>query len=232
MALSGETPSRVAASGVAELPAPRSAAAVTKVAGPSRIHIMGGPGSGKTTLATRLAASSRLPVRHLDDVARVGGGEGRLRSATEREPLLEAILADDRWITEGVHLGWTDALLERADVIVWLDYVSWPRAARRIVRRFVSGAVYEMRTRPGREKVARLGDYARSLRSLGGALSQSRQYYGSDPDQPASPDFPRSDIPAPVSETLDSRRATLPALDPYDAKLVHWPSGTCARRCT
>ena len=36
---------------------------------PRRIHVVGGPGSGKTTLARRLATTHALPVHDLDAVA-------------------------------------------------------------------------------------------------------------------------------------------------------------------
>ncbi len=135
-----------------------------------RIHVIGGPGSGKTTLARQLAARTGLPVHNLDEVARVGGGTGRVRSAEERAPLVREILNEDAWITEGVHIDWTEPFLERADVVVWLDYASGSMASRRIVRRFIGGAIHEVRTRRGRQRFLRLRDYGRQLRALGGAL--------------------------------------------------------------
>jgi hypothetical protein len=195
--------------------------ATTRGDRPSRIHITGGPGSGKTTLAMRLAAATDLPVHHLDDIARVGGGEGALRSTAERVQSMAAILASDGWITEGVHLDWTAPLMERAEVIVWLDHVSSPRAAWRMLRRFVSGAVSELRTRPGRQKVTRIGDYARNLGALVAAIGQSRRYYGA-PGTPAQADIPAGeDVRMPISATLDSRAATLATLQPYRARLAH-----------
>ena len=90
---------------------------------------------------------------------------------------MAAILATDGWVTEGVHLGWTDPILQQADLVIWLDYVTWSRASRRIMQRFVGGAITEMRSRPMRERFTRFGDYARNLRRLGGAIRESRHYY-------------------------------------------------------
>jgi adenylate kinase family enzyme len=177
---------------------------------PRRIHITGGPGSGKTHLATRLAAITGLAVHHLDNVARVGGGDGPVRSEEERQPLVDAILASDGWITEGVHLGWTEPLLERADVIVWLDSATWPQAATRIVRRFAAGAWREARTRRGRERFTRFWDYGRNLRSLSDALAETRRYYTADGEEGS----------APRSPTLDTRLATREQLAAYEARLV------------
>lgn len=182
---------------------------------PRRIHLIGGPGSGKTSLSVRIAARTGLPVHHLDDVARVGGGTGPLRPAEERAPLVERILASDAWITEGVHVGWTERFLERAELVVWLDYVSWPTATRRIVRRFVGGALREVRTRRGRERFTRFGDYGRQLRALGGAMLESRRYYATaDLGASAPPDADGPSDP-------DSRSATAALLEPYRDKLVH-----------
>ncbi len=76
---------------------------------PRRIHVTGGQGSGKTTLAARLHAVTGLPVHELDRIARIGGGNGPERPAAERDAMVsETIAAGDAWITEGVHLGWTD----------------------------------------------------------------------------------------------------------------------------
>ena len=196
--------------------ASRSRAARRAALTTRRIHIVGGPGSGKTSLATQLAARTGLPVHHLDDVARVGGGDGPLRSEEERNLLVEAILGQDGWITEGVHLLWTEPFLERADVIVWLDYISWSRATGRIVRRFFSGALREMRSRRGITRFTRFRDYGHQLRTLGSAIVEARHYYG--------PPQKHADAPAPGGTddaTSGSWSATAAQLAPFEAKLVH-----------
>ena len=107
---------------------------------PRRVHIVGGPGSGKTTLARRIGDALGLPVHHLDDVYRVGGGTGPLRPETDRRADVKRILGEPGWVTEGIHLGWTDPFFEAADLVVWLDTVGWARASGRLVRRFAAGA--------------------------------------------------------------------------------------------
>ena len=141
---------------------------------PRRIHITGGQGSGKTTLAARLRDRTGLPVHGLDTIARVGGGNGPARPSGERDALVASIAGSDEWITEGVHLGWTTPLLERADAIVWLDHVPPTAASGRMLRRFASGALHELRTRRGRQRFTRVGDYLRHTRDLGAALRGSR----------------------------------------------------------
>jgi len=180
-----------------------------------RIHILGGPGAGKTTLAGHLAAITGLPVHHLDEVARVGGGTGRVRDAAERAPLVQAILDADRWITEGVHLGWTEPLLARADLVVWLDAVSGSQAAGLIAGRFVDGAWSELRRRSWRQRVTAVPGYARHTRDLAGAMIDARRY-------DRSSRAPDGTLPPPVSAegTLDSRAATEAALAPHLDRVV------------
>lgn len=139
-----------------------------------RIHVTGGQGSGKTTLAARLHQATGITVHELDLVARVGGGNGPERPVGDRDAMVAEIAGTAEWITEGVHLGWTAPLLARAEAIVWLDHVSSTEAAGRMVRRFLSGALRELRTRHGRERFTRLGDYLRHTRELAGAVRGSR----------------------------------------------------------
>src|SRR5689334_6399141 len=105
-----------------------------------KIHILGGSGVGKTTLATRLGVVLGVPVFHLDDIARIGGGNGTPRTLAERQQLIETIIDQPAWITEGVHTGWTDPLLRESDMIVWISGLHPRTARRRIVRRFVRDA--------------------------------------------------------------------------------------------
>lgn len=153
---------------------------------PERIYVIGGPGSGKTTLAGRLGALTGITVQHLDEVARVGGGRGPERSDGERAAAVAAILRAERWLVEGVHLGWTRPLLEAADVVVWLDHVRWQRSSAMIVRRFLGQAVAEARRRRGRERFLRFGDYARRLRELAVSVPESRTFPRAELEQELS----------------------------------------------
>ncbi len=186
-----------------------------------RVHIIGGPGSGKTSLAREIGALTHLPVHDLDNVARLGGGNGPVRDAAERNRLMAQILATDGWVTEGVHLDWTDPILREADLVIWLDYITWSRASRRIVWRFVGGAFQEMRSRPMRERFTRFGDYTRNLRRLGGAIRESRRYYRqTESVQSGTRDGQPHAVPA-APGTAGTWTLTADAVAPYESKLLH-----------
>ena len=141
-----------------------------------RVYVCGGPGSGKTTFAHALSARTGLPVEALDEIAREGGGRGPETSADERAQAVQRILATQRWIADGVQLGWTQPLVEAADAVVWLDHVAWHASSGRIVRRFLRQAIAEARSRHGRERFLRFGDYARRLRELIVSVPETRTY--------------------------------------------------------
>ena len=84
---------------------------------PQRIYIIGGGGSGKTTLGRQVARALGLELTELDGSS--GAGE-RARGS--------------QWIIEGIFVWGTAAWLERADLIVWLD-LPWRVARRRILTR-------------------------------------------------------------------------------------------------
>jgi adenylate kinase family enzyme len=86
-----------------------------------RIHIIGPPGSGKTTLARRLATSLQIPFYELDHIAWEEGYPGNERPLEIRLSDIRHITAQPVWVTEGIFLSWIDELLRSADYIVWLD---------------------------------------------------------------------------------------------------------------
>lgn len=141
-----------------------------------RIHIIGGPGSGKSTLAKQLGIALHLAVYDLDMIA-FEGKEFHERPLDGRLEDVRKIAARAEWITEGIFIGWIEALLERADVIIWLDALPWHQAATRIVRRFVRLGYREMQARRGHEKFFRFQDYLRHLRQLSVVMLTSRSYY-------------------------------------------------------
>jgi hypothetical protein len=85
-----------------------------------RVHIVGLPSSGKTTLAEGLSAHLGVPHHDLDAVAFVDE-HWTLRHPPERDELVAQILASPGFVTEGGFLGWTAGLFAAADHIVWLD---------------------------------------------------------------------------------------------------------------
>jgi adenylate kinase family enzyme len=147
---------------------------------PRRIHVIGGSGTGKSDLANQIAARLGVPIYHLDEIARTDGGLGSVRPLEERVAAVKRIVDEPTWVTEGIHLQWTDPLLEAADAIVWLDHISWHEASRRIIGRFLRLAVHEVRIRRGRERFARFDEYRRHLRALLGAVRDARTYYASE----------------------------------------------------
>lgn len=104
-----------------------------------RIYIIGGPGSGKTTLGRKVAALVSAPLFELDEIGYENGAGARRPLPTKLQDI-DVIADSDSWIAEGIFLWWTERLAERADVIVWLD-VPWRVALWRIVSRHVKASV-------------------------------------------------------------------------------------------
>lgn len=157
-----------------------------------RVHVVGGPGSGKTTLAGHLGAALGVPVYDLDAVAYP---THRKRPGRERQAAAERIAARPVWVTEGLYLGWVEPLLNRADAIVWLD-VPWRVAAWRIVTRHFAASVRDTNEHAGWRRLASLLVYA-------------REYYTRE----------RTPRTLDDDEGL-SRAATRRALAPYAARVV------------
>jgi shikimate kinase len=86
----------------------------------AKVHIIGIPSAGKTTLGSGMANFLDVPFHDLDSVAFVDE-RWTLRSAPERDAMVTQILEEAAFVTEGGFLGWTDPLLAAADHIVWLD---------------------------------------------------------------------------------------------------------------
>ena len=95
---------------------------------PQRIAVMGGAGSGKSTVARRLGDSLGLQIVHLDRLA-FGPGWGRVDAATFRARLAR-LIEPAAWVVEGVYPEVADLVLSRADLTIWLDQPLWRRLWR------------------------------------------------------------------------------------------------------
>jgi adenylate kinase family enzyme len=100
-----------------------------------RVVVIGSSGAGKSTFARRLGAATGIPVTHIDQLFwQPGWVQTPKPLYLER---LAAVVAQDRWIIEGVNASTLDLRLPRADLLVWLER-SRLVCLRRVVRRIVS----------------------------------------------------------------------------------------------
>jgi adenylate kinase family enzyme len=104
-----------------------------------RIHIIGGPGSGKSYAARHLSTHLGIPAHDLDDLFwdRAAQSYGVRASDLDRDARLLAITQQHAWVIEGVYHHWLKPSFERADIIFVLCPNVYLRDWR-ILRRFVT----------------------------------------------------------------------------------------------
>ena len=87
----------------------------------SRVHIFGGAGSGKTTLAETFSQAYGIPHYELDDVYYLEPSARSRRDKSERDARYGRIVSNDAWVIDGIFWQpWVTPSLERADKIIVL----------------------------------------------------------------------------------------------------------------
>lgn len=84
-----------------------------------RIAIIGSPGAGKTTLATKISSIFKIKVIYLDRLLWKRGWQGK--PAETRIDIMQAIAREKHWVIEGTYINSSEARLDAADTIIFLD---------------------------------------------------------------------------------------------------------------
>lgn len=87
-----------------------------------RISIIGGSGTGKTTLANNLGKTLNLPVCHIDGIEHFANWEKRNKE--ERDKIILEKINQEKWIIDGTYRSTLKQRLEKADLVIYLDYSS------------------------------------------------------------------------------------------------------------
>ena len=116
-----------------------------------RVHVTGGPGSGKTTLARGVARVLDAPLYELDAILLEAGDNIAQVTLGQRPPHLAA---QEAWVSDGVYFGWAAPFLESAHLIVCLD-TPWRVAGYRILMRHIRAELSRNNPFPGWGRLSR-----------------------------------------------------------------------------
>lgn len=89
----------------------------------NRISIVGGSGTGKSTLCDILAKKLNLPAIHLDAI-NFEPNWVEIDKA-ERDKIISTKSSGDKWIIDGNYNKTLKERFEKADLIIWLDYSTY-----------------------------------------------------------------------------------------------------------
>ena len=116
-----------------------------------KIHIMGGPGSGKTTLGKEIASRFGLTFYELDAInwsEMIGVSDEIENTDAAYIHHTFTMASQPGWVIEGIYLITTDPFLIHADYVVLLE-VPWHTAVYRVVRRHFLRSLHGTNPYPG-----------------------------------------------------------------------------------
>jgi len=87
---------------------------------PRKFALIGLPGSGKSTFASRLGKNLDIPVHHLD--RHMFEPDGKKKDKQEFIEIQKAMLNEDAWIVEGCSFSTFEMRFAKADVLIYFHF--------------------------------------------------------------------------------------------------------------
>lgn len=115
-------------------------------AGINRISIVGGSGTGKTTLSDSMGKELNIPVYHLDGMNY--NKNWQARDTEERDKMILEKVNKKKWIIDGTYGTTLKQRLDNSDFVIYLDYSSWAQI-KGIMGRFFKNHGKEKAEIPG-----------------------------------------------------------------------------------
>lgn len=111
-----------------------------------RISIIGGSGTGKTTLSNNLSKNLNISSTHLDGIHYLDSWKERSKS--ERDNIILEKIKMEKWIIDGTYMSTLEKRLRCSDLIIYLDYSSFAQVMG-VMKRFAKNHGKEKSEIPG-----------------------------------------------------------------------------------
>jgi len=112
----------------------------------NRISIIGGPGTGKSTLANNLGKELNLPVCHIDGIHHLENW--KVRDKEERDEIILNKIKEPKWIMDGTYKHTLEKRIENSDMVIFLNFSKTARV-KGILSRYIKNKGKEKSEIPG-----------------------------------------------------------------------------------
>ena len=112
----------------------------------NKISIVGGPGTGKSTLAENLGKNLELPIYHLDGIHHLANWEKR--DVEDRDRIISEIIERQKWVIDGTYKSTIEKRIKKTDMVIFLDYSSIAKL-KGILSRYIKNKGKEKPEIPG-----------------------------------------------------------------------------------
>ena len=112
----------------------------------NKISIIGGPGTGKSTLANNIGRELNLPIYHIDAIHHLENW--KVRDSEERDKIILEMINREKWVIDGTYKSTLEARVKKSDMIIFLNYSTAARV-RGVLSRYLKNKGKEKPEIPG-----------------------------------------------------------------------------------